>query len=57
MVSALGGLGKVTVSERAVATETMQFKLPPEVRTASEAAETAYDAEGPSGPTTERGGR
>jgi 4-hydroxy-3-methylbut-2-en-1-yl diphosphate reductase len=56
VINALGGLGKVTVSERTVATETMQFKLPPEVRTASEAAATAYDAEGPSVPTTERGG-
>ncbi len=57
VINALGGLGKVTVSERPVAAETMQFKLPPEVRTASENADNAYDAEGPSGPTTERGGR
>jgi len=57
VISALGGLGKVAVVERSVATETMQFKLPPEVRTATDAADTAYDGEGPSGPTTERGGR
>ncbi len=44
VIDALGGLGKVTVSERTVATETMQFKLPPEVRTASEAAGTATES-------------
>jgi 4-hydroxy-3-methylbut-2-enyl diphosphate reductase len=32
VVSALGGLGGVTVNERAVTTEDVQFKLPPEVR-------------------------
>jgi 4-hydroxy-3-methylbut-2-enyl diphosphate reductase len=32
VIEALGGLGEVSVSERSVATETMQFKLPPEVR-------------------------
>ena len=36
VLGALGGLGEVTVSERNVATETVQFKLPPEVRGASE---------------------
>ncbi len=51
VINALGGLGKVTVSERSVATETMQFKLPPEVRTASEVEDTGADA------NTERGGR
>jgi 4-hydroxy-3-methylbut-2-enyl diphosphate reductase len=56
VITALGGLGKVTVSERNVASETMQFKLPPEVRTVSEAADAAYEAEGPPGPITERGG-
>ena len=49
VINALGGLGKVTVSERTVATETMQFKLPPEVRTASEVAG--------AGENTDRGGR
>jgi len=32
VVSALGGLGGVTVAERAVAKEDVQFKLPPQVR-------------------------
>jgi 4-hydroxy-3-methylbut-2-enyl diphosphate reductase len=32
VVSALGGLGRVAVSERAVAKEDVQFKLPPTVR-------------------------
>jgi len=32
VVSALGGLGRVSVSERVVATEQVHFKLPPEVR-------------------------
>jgi 4-hydroxy-3-methylbut-2-enyl diphosphate reductase len=49
VLGALGGLGEITVSERNVATETMQFKLPPEVRTSSEVAAT--------GPDTDRGGR
>jgi len=31
VINALGGLGEVSVSERSVATETVQFKLPPEV--------------------------
>jgi 4-hydroxy-3-methylbut-2-enyl diphosphate reductase len=31
VIGALGGLGEVTVSERAAATETVHFKLPPEV--------------------------
>jgi 4-hydroxy-3-methylbut-2-enyl diphosphate reductase len=31
VISALGGLGEVTVSDRTVATETIHFKLPPEV--------------------------
>jgi 4-hydroxy-3-methylbut-2-enyl diphosphate reductase len=44
VIDALGGLGTVTVSERSVATETMQFKLPPEVRTASEVVGTGADA-------------
>ena len=43
VIDALGGLGEVTVSERSVATETMQFKLPPEVRTASETRTTAAE--------------
>ena len=38
VLAALGGLGDVTLSERNVATETMQFKLPPEVRGSSETA-------------------
>jgi 4-hydroxy-3-methylbut-2-enyl diphosphate reductase len=38
VLAALGGLGEVSVSERNVATETMQFKLPPEVRISSEIA-------------------
>jgi 4-hydroxy-3-methylbut-2-enyl diphosphate reductase len=32
VVSALGGLGRVSVSERVVATEAVHFKLPPQVR-------------------------
>ncbi|MDA8068897.1 MAG: 4-hydroxy-3-methylbut-2-enyl diphosphate reductase [Actinomycetota bacterium] len=32
VINAIGGLGPVTVSERSVATETVQFKLPPELR-------------------------
>ena len=36
VLAALGGLGEITVSERNVATETMQFKLPPEVRAPTE---------------------
>jgi 4-hydroxy-3-methylbut-2-enyl diphosphate reductase len=31
VISALGGLGEVNVSDRTVATETIHFKLPPEV--------------------------
>jgi 4-hydroxy-3-methylbut-2-enyl diphosphate reductase len=38
VTAALGGLGPTTLSERNVATETMQFKLPPEVRTQPEVA-------------------
>lgn len=52
VLSALGGLGEVAVSERNVATETMQFKLPPEVRGPSEVTGTASGSE----MNTERGG-
>jgi 4-hydroxy-3-methylbut-2-enyl diphosphate reductase len=50
VLGALGGLGEVTISERNVATETMQFKLPPEVRGSSETPATGSE-------TTEEGGR
>ncbi len=51
VISALGGLGEVTLDERAVATETMQFKLPPEVRSPS------VPAGADSAPNLDRGGR
>jgi 4-hydroxy-3-methylbut-2-enyl diphosphate reductase len=51
VINALGGLGEVNVSERSVAIETMQFKLPPEVRSAPEGAGAVSE------PDTERGGR
>jgi 4-hydroxy-3-methylbut-2-enyl diphosphate reductase len=43
VLAALGGLGELTVSERSVATETIQFKLPPEVRGSSELDDTGSD--------------
>ncbi|MDE3131157.1 MAG: 4-hydroxy-3-methylbut-2-enyl diphosphate reductase [Acidobacteriota bacterium] len=59
VVAALGGLGEITVSERSVAIETMQFKLPPEVRTSSEAADPGPETEGniPMDPDKDTGGR
>src|SRR5579875_2287175 len=51
VIDAIGGLGKVTLGERSVATETMQFKLPPEVRPASEVAGSGHQT------NTDRGGR
>jgi 4-hydroxy-3-methylbut-2-enyl diphosphate reductase len=50
VIAALGGLGEVTVSERNIATETMQFKLPPEVRSSPEIAAAGSE-------TTREGGR
>ncbi|HET9093560.1 MAG TPA: 4-hydroxy-3-methylbut-2-enyl diphosphate reductase [Solirubrobacteraceae bacterium] len=38
VLAAIGGLGETVVSERHVATETVQFKLPPEVRGRSASA-------------------
>jgi 4-hydroxy-3-methylbut-2-enyl diphosphate reductase len=46
VLAALRGLGPVTLSERSVATETMQFKLPPEVRSSPEIAGSEIDDEG-----------
>jgi len=51
VLGALSGLGEVTVSERNVATETMQFKLPPEVRGLSEVADAGPET------NTDEGGR
>jgi 4-hydroxy-3-methylbut-2-enyl diphosphate reductase len=44
VLGALRGLGEVTISERNVAIETMQFKLPPEVRGPSEAADAGSES-------------
>jgi 4-hydroxy-3-methylbut-2-en-1-yl diphosphate reductase len=51
VLGALGGLGEITVSERNVATETMQFKLPPEVRGLSEVTDAGPET------NTDEGGR
>jgi 4-hydroxy-3-methylbut-2-en-1-yl diphosphate reductase len=51
VIGALGGLGEVTVSERNVATETMQFKLPPEVRGPSAVTDSGPET------NTDQGGR
>lgn len=51
VLGALGGLGEITVSERNVAIETMQFKLPPEVRGPYEGVDTGSEM------PTDEGGR
>jgi 4-hydroxy-3-methylbut-2-enyl diphosphate reductase len=54
VLDALGGLGEVTLSERNVATETMQFKLPPEVRGSTEGPATGSETDGPASRRTEK---